>query len=100
MVYRKPVLLGVAAGFLGLVVNLFPVPIFTGGMFYFGGVAYLCAGIVLGPVYGVIAAAIASAPLVQDWMHPWAFLMFMLEALIVSWAVRRHSIGIVAADFG
>ena len=99
MAYRKPLLLSIAAGLLALILNLFPVPIFTGVLFYFGGALSLAAGILIGPGYGFLAAIIGNIPVLPDWRHPFALLVFGLEALIVSWAVRRHSIRTVTADF-
>jgi len=97
--YRRPILFSVAAGLIGLVINLFPVPIFTSVFFYFGGVLYLSAGILLGPAYGFLAALIASLAVVPDWTRLYVILPFGIEALIVAWAVRRHSVSAVAADF-
>jgi signal transduction histidine kinase/ActR/RegA family two-component response regulator len=100
MTYRKPVLLGLGWGIAGLIVNLFPVPIFTGVLFYFGGTLYLCAGILLGPLAGFLAALIASIPLIPQISHAYYLLVFASEALVVAWAVRRHRVPAVAADFG
>ena len=57
---RTRLSLSFGAGALGLIVNLFPIYVFTGAHFYFGGALDVFAGIVLGPQYGLLAAAIAK----------------------------------------
>jgi signal transduction histidine kinase/CheY-like chemotaxis protein len=99
MAYRKPALLSIGAGLAGLVINLFPVPIFTSVLFYFGGALYLAVGILLGPGYGLLTALIANVPLLPDWSHPQALVLFGIEAAIVGWAVRKHSVPALAVDF-
>src|SRR6266478_104695 len=87
------------AGALGLIINLFPIYVFTGAHFYFGGALDVFAGIVLGPQYGLLAAAIAYLPLAREWDQVPANLFFVVEAGIIAWAVRRHKVQPVLADF-
>ena len=99
MQQRTRVLLTTGAGVLGLLINLFPVPIFTGVTFHFGGALYLSAGILFGPAYGLLAGIIASLTLIPAWNQLYVVLLAAIEAVVVSWAVRRHSIQPVVADF-
>src|SRR5689334_25030235 len=99
MSYRRPVLLSIAAGVLGLIVNLFPIATFTGVLFYFGEALCLSAGILFGPVFAVLAAMVASLATSGGWHHLRVVLLFAAEGLAVSWAVRRHGIQPVLAGF-
>jgi signal transduction histidine kinase/sensor domain CHASE-containing protein len=82
---------GVLLGLLGLLLNAFPVRLSPGIDALFGGVAYLLAAVALGPGPGFLAAAIASVRTVWLWGHPWAWLIFSLEALVVGYLVLRWS---------
>jgi uncharacterized membrane protein len=82
------VLLGVA----GLLVNLLPLPLSPGTELVFGGVAYLLAAVALGPWHGALAAGIASIRTLFLWGHPYAWLIFILEALVVGWLARRREL--------
>ena len=86
------VLLGVA----GLLLNLVPLPLSPGTDLIFGGVAYLLAAVALGPWHGLLAAAIASARTIWLWDHPYAWIIFSLEALCVGWLARRGRRPLVA----
>ena len=99
MSLHRRLLLSIGAGLAAFLINLFPVPVFTGVMFYFGGALYVCAGIVLGPIYGVLAAVISNIPLNASWTQISLLFLFPVEAAVVAWAVRRHSIQPVVADF-
>src|SRR5262245_36484123 len=98
MSYRRPVLFSVAAGIAGFLLNLYPVPIFTGVPFSFGNALYLCTGILLGPLYGLLTALIANVP-IMTFSAPLLLLFCSVESVTVAWAVRRHSIPAVAATF-
>jgi hypothetical protein len=93
----NPILWSIAAGTVGAVINLFPVPLFSGVLLHLGGALYLSAGILLGPVYGLVAAILTLT--LSTWSPLWAVAVFGLEGLVVPWAVRRHSIRPVFADF-
>ena len=85
-------------GVLGLLLNLFEVPLTPGIELLFGGVAYLLAAAALGPGPGLLAAAIASVRTVWLWNHPWAWLNFSLEGLVVGWLVTRGKRRPLTAD--
>jgi signal transduction histidine kinase len=92
--WAAAVLLGVA----GLLLNLRPLPLSPGTDLVFGGVAYLLAAVALGPGQGALAAAIASVRTVFLWGHPYAWINFVLEALVVGWLVRRRDRRPLVAD--
>ncbi len=84
--WAAALLLGVA----GLLLNLQPLPLSPGTDLVFGGVAYLLAAVALGPLQGALAAGIASLRTLFLWGHPYAWIIFVLEALVVGWLVRRR----------
>ncbi len=92
--WAAALLLGVA----GLLLNLQPVPLSPGTDLVFGGVAYLLAAVALGPWPGALAAGIASVNTVFLWGHPYAWLIFTLEALVVGYLVRRRDRRPLVAD--
>jgi signal transduction histidine kinase len=85
-------------GTAGLLLNLQPIPLSPGTDLVFGGVAYLLAAVALGPWQGAAAAAIASARTLFIWGHPYAWIIFCLEALVVGYLVRRRDRRPLVAD--
>jgi signal transduction histidine kinase len=77
--------------------NLLPVSLSPGIHWMFGGVAYLLAAAALGPAAGLLAAIPASALTWHFWNHPWAWLIFSLEALAVGFLVHRWNRSTLAA---
>src|SRR5207244_5114502 len=96
---RKRILLSVAAGILAILVNQFPVPVFTGALFRFGSALYLSAGILFGARYGLLAGGIVGLSGIVTWKQIWFILLFPVEGFVVPWATRRHSIPPVVATF-
>jgi len=97
----RRLLLSLMAGVLGFAVNWLAVPVFGEGggiKLIFGGIFYLLIAIVYGPVYGLIAALIASSQLAWAWHYhhyaifilAYALIAFGLEAVSVGWLVRRR----------
>ncbi|HEY0025815.1 MAG TPA: ATP-binding protein [Longimicrobium sp.] len=84
--WAAAVVLGVA----GLLLNLLPLPLSPGTDLIFGGVAYLLAAVALGPWHGLVAAGIASVRTLWLWNHPYAVLIFCMEALFVGYLARRE----------
>jgi signal transduction histidine kinase len=78
-----------ALGGAGLLVNLLPVALSPGIDLVFGGVAVLLAAVALGPLAGLLAAAVASLPTLWLWGHPYAWAIFCAEAAAVGWLARR-----------
>ncbi|MBA4157251.1 MAG: GAF domain-containing protein [Gemmatimonadetes bacterium] len=89
---------GALLGVLGLLLNAYPIALTPGIDWLFGSVAYLLAAIALGPGPGVLAAAIASSRTIWLWDHPWAWLIFSLEALVVGYLFTRGNRRPLTAD--
>jgi hypothetical protein len=79
-----------AFGLLGILVNFIHPTIFTGATLLFGGAFYLMAALLYGPWYGAMAALISALPSVLLWGHPEAACIVAAEALTVGWLVRRR----------
>src|SRR3984885_10289812 len=77
-------------GLLGILANLPRLTIFTGAMLLFGGVFYLMAALLYGPMYGGIAALITVLPYALLWGHPETACIAVTEAMTVGWLARRR----------
>jgi signal transduction histidine kinase len=80
---------GALLGLIGFLLNVFSVSLSPGLDVVFGGVAYLLAAVALGPGPGALAAVIASSRTIWLWDHPWAWLIFSVEGLVVGYVVMR-----------
>ncbi len=84
-----------AAALLG---NLLSVPLFFGVDFLFGSVAVLIAVRLLGPMAGTLIAALAGLYTLYLWGHPYALVIFTLEAAVVGLLLRRLTDNLLLAD--
>lgn len=87
--YRK-ILFSLFAGSLGFLINSFPVEVLGRVQLVFGGIIYLIIAIVYGPVYGCLAAFVASSRTLLIWQTPYAVLFMSLEAFIIGWLVKKR----------
>ncbi len=85
-----------ALGCLGLLVNLPRIAIFADATLLLGGVFYLTAALLYGPIYGALAALITVLPDLALWHHPETAAVMLLEAPIVGWLVRRRMLAVLA----
>ena len=89
-------LLGLAiAGYLG---NYFHVPLFFGIDLLFGSIFTLLILQIFGRRWGLLATAIASLHTYFLWGHPYAILIFLLEAVWVGWGPKRFNKNLVLLD--
>ncbi len=96
---RRVVLLSVAAGALGFLLNSWSVPLFTGVSLIFGGIFPLAVALLYGPYWGALAAALAASRTLTLWGHPYAIPGFVLEAAAVGFLVRRRWMPLAADLF-
>jgi two-component system, sensor histidine kinase len=85
----RSVIFALICGALGLLVNLPHITIFTGAPLLFGGIFFLTATLLCGPLLGVCAALITALPDTLLWGRPETLLMVGLEALAVGLLVKR-----------
>jgi signal transduction histidine kinase len=86
---RRRWLAALLLGAAGWLLNLFPVAMTPGIDLLFGGIPAVLAAATLGPLAGLLAGAVAASLTVWLWDHPYALLIFSLEALTIGWLVRR-----------
>ena len=72
---------------LGQALNL---PLFFGVQILFGSVAVWLAMVWLGTPAGLVVAVASGAYTYLLWDHPYAFLIFLAEAVFVGWHRARH----------
>ena len=86
-------LLSIGGNFAGL-------PLLFGVEFIFGSVAVMLGLLMLGVIPAVMIAAAGSLYTVMAWGHPYAMVIFILEALIVGLVHRRRGDRLVLLDLG
>jgi signal transduction histidine kinase/HAMP domain-containing protein len=85
-------------GCAGFLLNLLPVQLSPGTDLVFGGIPALLAAVAFGPLHGLLAAGIGAARTVAIWGHPYGWLNFTAEAVIVGLIVRRRGSRPMVAD--
>jgi signal transduction histidine kinase/uncharacterized membrane protein len=93
--WAAALLLGVA----GYLLNLRPVALSPGTELLLGGIPAMVAAVVLGPAAGALAAAVAASRTLALWGHPYAWVIWTLEAAAVGWLATRHRRRPLVADF-
>jgi len=85
----------IGAGFLG---NYFTLPLFFGADFLFGSIAVLLVLYFYGLGWGLLAALAAYSYTWVLWGHPYGFINFMIEALVVGLFLKRGYRNLVLLD--
>ena len=83
---------------LGVLANAAAFPLLFGVDLLAGGVFALLAVHLFGLRWGLPCAAIISAYTVVLWGHPYAFVIFTLEAALVAGFARKRSLGLGSCD--
>ena len=78
--------------------NLFPVPLFFGVDFLFGSIFVFVALHHLGLKAGIIVALLSSAYTIILWGHPYAFIIFLSEAIIVGYLYKKLNSLLIASS--
>ncbi len=81
--HLRPLLLGLAFGGAGLLVNAFPIEVLPAVHVLVGPLFVIFAAVIGGPVAGFTAGLISGFPTLLLWGHPWAWFGFALEGLTV-----------------
>ncbi len=85
----------VLLGYLG---NYFNLSLFLGVNFLFGSIATLTIVYLFGLIPGILATIVASTHTIVLWSHPYAVVIFTLEALWVGWQLHHRRSNLVIAD--
>ena len=84
-----------ALGYLG---NVASMPVAFSVSFLFGSIFVIIAVSLFGPLFGGLSALIASSYTYILWNHPYAIVIFVCEALWVSFFLKRKQTNIVLID--
>lgn len=76
-------------GLFGLVLNLYPIPLFANVQLILGNAAVVIVAILLGPWYALFTALFTATGLMLAWSSAHVYLVFLLEALWLGFARRR-----------
>jgi len=96
--YRRALAATIVLAIFGVVGNVFNLPLFFSVSLIFGSVFAMLAIVQLGTVPAVIIAAAAGLYTIVIWGHPYACIIFSLEALVVGLLYRRGWNNLVLAD--
>ncbi|MCG9731852.1 diguanylate cyclase [Shewanella sp. Isolate13] len=96
---KNKLVLASVLGFIGLVINLYPIHLFANIQLILGNISYVVAAILLGPWYALYTAAITVTGLMIVWDSPHVYFLFGVEALFLGFA-RRRDIYALYASFG
>ncbi|MBS1874558.1 MAG: response regulator [Acidobacteria bacterium] len=81
-----------AAGVAGLFTSYLAIPVVPGVTVVLSGVFYLLSAISMGPFAGMLSAAIAASRTPWQQGHPWGYLLTIVEAGLIGWAVSRRKL--------
>jgi len=84
-----------AAGYAG---NYLKIPLFFRVDFIFGSIAVLIVVSLYGMFWGTAAAVVAGFHTIIIWKHPYAWIIFTLEAFWVGWGLRHRQKDILILD--
>ncbi|GAA6136157.1 hypothetical protein NBRC116188_29470 [Oceaniserpentilla sp. 4NH20-0058] len=83
---------------LGLVGNYLAMPIAYGVAFIFGSIFSILAIVLLRASWGVLVAVIVASYTIYLWNHPYAVIIFAMEAVWIGIALRRGQTNLVLID--
>ncbi|RFP62993.1 MAG: hypothetical protein BJG00_001390 [Limnothrix sp. CACIAM 69d] len=83
---------------MGLLGNYYRAKLFLGVDFIFGSVAALLAARFYGPFWGGLAGAAIGSYTWVLWSHPYAMIIFTVEAALVGWVRQRHRQSLLLLD--
>ncbi|TWX71645.1 diguanylate cyclase [Colwellia sp. C1TZA3] len=94
----RPILLALALGLVGALLNSYPIELAYSIFLVVGNLAFIIAAAYLRPALTLLCALLCVAPLLIIWGHPFGFLTFGCEALFVSY-LRGRGWYLPTADF-
>jgi PAS domain S-box-containing protein len=86
----------VLAGFGGFALNGLAIEAFSGVQFIWGGLLYFLVCLAHGPLWGGLAAVIASSRTVWLWGHPYGWITLSLEGFVLGWLMKRRRVAFAA----
>lgn len=95
---RQKAVATLALALLAVAGSVLSVPLFFSVVFIFGSVAAMLAVVLLGTLPAVLVAAAGGLYTLVLWGHPYALIVFTVEALVVGLLYRRGLRTLVLAD--
>src|SRR5580658_9791391 len=95
LVHRR-MLAAISAGCIGAALNWLGFDLLGAAQTAFGDFFPLATSLLLGPLYGALAAGLAQLPGVVQFQHGYGVLIHVLEAIAVGVAMRRRILPMVA----
>ncbi|OUS31179.1 hypothetical protein A9Q98_03440 [Thalassotalea sp. 42_200_T64] len=93
----KPLLFVLFVSAIGFVLNLYPIPLFTDVHLIIGNAAFVIVAMRFGVLYSLLSALIVTTAFVIPFAHPFGYLTFGLEAIVIA-LFRRKGWCILYAD--
>ena len=94
----KTLIIAVVLAVLGFAGNYLALPIAYGVAFIFGSIFSIIAIVLLGTYWGLAVAVITASYTVVLWNHPYALVIFVVEAVWIAMALRRGKSNLVLID--
>ncbi len=95
---QQHILITLLLSMLALAGNYFSLPLFFGVDFIFGSIAVMLSVALSGLPYALFVALAGGIYTLVLWGHPYAMIIFAIEAVFVSWLYARKSQNLVILD--
>lgn len=82
---------------MGLIINLYPLPLFANIQLILGNASYVICAILFGPWYALYTAIITVSGLYIEWGSPHVYLLFTIEAICLGLAKRKNIYSLYAS---
>ncbi len=96
---RQHLTISLTLGLMGLLANLYPIPLFGNVQLILGNIVIVISAILLGPWFALLTAVLCAIGLFIAWGSWHVFILFSLEAIWLGYA-RRKDIYALYADIG
>ncbi|QQX82039.1 diguanylate cyclase [Shewanella sp. KX20019] len=94
---HKKLLIASILGLAGLIINLYPSPLFANIQLILGNASYVICAILFGPWYALYTAMITVSGLFIAWDSLHVYLLFPIEALFLGLAMRKNIYSLYAS---
>ncbi|MGL4473805.1 MAG: diguanylate cyclase [Shewanella sp.] len=88
--YQTTLMLSVIFGVIGLILNLFPIPLFANVQLIFGNTALVIIAVLAGPWFALLTAMLCALGLFLSWGNWFIFVFLAIEAIVLGFARRKN----------
>ncbi len=85
----KPLLFVLVLSAIGFLLNLVPIPLFSHIHLIVGNIAFVIVAMRFGALYSLFAAIIVTSSLVISFGHPFGYIIYGLEAVVIAMQRKR-----------